>query len=59
MRQRLKIHIGILPDGYCSVEIFAPDNTAVHKQDTDPGYELELMKPRDNEEEGILYDNLD
>ena len=33
---------------------------SVHRTvQADPGYEIEPMKPRDNEDEGILYDNLD
>lgn len=59
MQERLVIHIGLLPDGYCTVEVFVPENAHVKKQDSDPGYEAEPMKHRDDEDEGILYDNLD
>ena len=59
MQDKLVIHIGLLPDGYCTVEVFVPENANVRKQDSDPGYETEPLKQRDEEDEGILYDNLD
>ena len=41
------------------LEVFVPENANVRKQDSDPGYETEPLKQRDEEDEGILYDNLD
>ena len=59
MQDKLVIHIGLLPDGYCTVEVFVPENVNVRKLDSDLGYEAEPLKQRDEEDEGILYDNLD
>ena len=69
--QDIWIHIGMLSDGYVGVDITLPrdvevrtntenmDDISDNYHEIDPGYEVDPVKPRDDEDEGILYDNLD
>lgn len=61
MAKSIEIGIRIFPDGYYGVDITIPNDALakVHGPKEDPGYETEPMKQRDDEDEGILYDNLD
>lgn len=53
-----KIKISVHPDFGVRIEVSTPTRIRTHGGQDDPGYETDV-KTYEDEEEGILYDNLD
>ena len=53
-----KIKISVYPDLGVRIEVSSPSRIRSFGRQDDPGYETDV-KTYEDEEEGILYDNLD